>query len=80
MKNVWGRFSLVLLLSSLFLSCTANYKPVVPGLNVLLGERLNLIYGKRVGIITNQTAITRNGTSIVDTLTAIPGEIGRAHV
>ncbi|GBD94607.1 hypothetical protein BMS3Abin05_02218 [bacterium BMS3Abin05] len=73
MKNVWGRFSLVLLLSSLFLSCTANYKPVVPGLNVLLGERLNLIYGKRVGIITNQTAITRNGTSIVDTLTAIPG-------
>ena len=57
----------------LFLNCSENRPPVIPGLDVLLTEHLDLIRGKRVGIVTNYTAVTRHGTSIVDTLSSIPG-------
>ena len=67
--------SLILFLLSipLFLNCAEKRAPVIPGLDVLLTEHLDLIRGKRVGIVTNYTAVTRHGTSIVDTLSSIPG-------
>jgi len=41
---------------------------VLTGADVLLSEKINLINNKRVGIITNHTALLKNGTHLVDTL------------
>ena len=46
--------------------------PVVPGLEVLLRDSLHLVRGKRVGLITNQTAVTADGRSGVDVLMRSP--------
>lgn len=49
--------------------------PVVaptPGLEVLLRDSLHLVRGKRVGLITNHTAVTRGGRHAVDVLHAHP--------
>lgn len=72
-RNSLKALILVLLLIPLFLNCAENRPPVIPGLDVLLTEHLDLIRGKRVGIVTNYTAVTRYGTSIVDTISSIPG-------
>lgn len=40
----------------------------VPGLEVLLRDSLHLVRGKRVGLITNHTAVTRDGRHAVDVL------------
>src|SRR5690606_20284000 len=45
---------------------------VVPGLEVLLRDSLHLVRGQRVGFLTNQTAITRDGESGIDLLHASP--------
>jgi uncharacterized protein YbbC (DUF1343 family) len=42
--------------------------PVVPGLEVLLRDSLHLVRGRRVGLITNHTAVTREGRSAIDLL------------
>lgn len=39
---------------------------VVPGLEMLLGPRRALLAGKRIGLITNPTGVTRNFQSAVD--------------
>ncbi len=49
-----------------------NRKTVVSGLDVLLSERQDLIRGKRVGIITNQTGITADGRFIADAIDSLP--------
>ena len=41
---------------------------VKPGLEVLIEERLDLVQGKRVGVVTNHSAVTRDTTHIVDAL------------
>ncbi len=41
---------------------------VTPGLEVLLRDSLHLVRGKRVGFLTNQTAITSTGESGIDLL------------
>ena len=41
---------------------------VVPGITVLLEDSLNLIMGKRVGLLTNQTGIDEHGRSDIDLL------------
>ncbi|HEY7769587.1 DUF1343 domain-containing protein, partial [Longimicrobium sp.] len=43
-------------------------EPVLPGLEVLLRDSLHLVRGKRVGLITNHTAVTRDGRSAIDAL------------
>ncbi|NOY78063.1 MAG: DUF1343 domain-containing protein, partial [Calditrichaeota bacterium] len=64
MNKILSKTLILFLLSfPFFLNCTENRAPVIPGLDVLLTEHLDLIRGKRVGIITNATAITRHGTS-----------------
>ena len=46
---------------------------VLPGLEVLLRDSAQLVRGKRVGFLTNQTAVTSNGQSGIDLLHAAPG-------
>ena len=46
---------------------------VVPGVEVLLGDSLHLIRGKRVGLITNHSGRDRRGTSTIDLLYRAPG-------
>jgi len=45
---------------------------VLPGAEVLLRDSLHLVRGKRVGLITNHTAVTRDGRSVIDLLYASP--------
>jgi uncharacterized protein YbbC (DUF1343 family) len=51
----------------------ATRTPVLPGLEVLLRDSMQLVRGKRVGFITNQTAVTRTGESGIDLLAAQKG-------
>ena len=46
---------------------------VLPGVEVLLADSLQLIRGKRVGLITNQSGRDRRGTSTIDLLDHAPG-------
>lgn len=45
---------------------------VKPGIDVLLEKRLDLIKGKRIGLITNQTGITSTFKSTLDALNELP--------
>lgn len=49
-------------------SAAKAQEPVLPGLQVLLRDSLHLVRGKRVGLITNHTAVTRDGRSAIDAL------------
>ena len=46
---------------------------VVPGVEVLLSDSLQLLRGKRVGLLTNHSGRDRNGTSTIDLLRRAPG-------
>ncbi len=46
---------------------------VVPGVEVLLGDSVRVVRGKRVGLITNPTGRDRAGTSTADLLARAPG-------
>lgn len=46
---------------------------VAPGIEVLLGDSLHLIRGKRVGLITNHSGRDRRGASSIDLLYHAPG-------
>jgi len=43
------------------------------GADVLLEEKLELIKGKKLGIVTNHTAVLADGTHLVDALHKIDG-------
>ena len=43
------------------------------GADELVSKKLDLVKGKRLGIVTNHTAILSNGTHLVDSLVNIPG-------
>jgi uncharacterized protein YbbC (DUF1343 family) len=47
-------------------------RAVIPGLEVLLRDSVHLVRGRRVGFVTNQTAITSAGESGIDLLHASP--------
>ena len=47
---------------------TKRQNKVIVGADILLSEKFNLIKNKKVGIITNHTALLSNGTHLVDTL------------
>lgn len=47
---------------------SADRHEVVPGVEVLLADSVDLVRGRRAGLITNQTGITRSGESSVDLL------------
>lgn len=50
----------------------ARTQRVTPGLEVLLRDSVHLVRGRRVGFITNQTAITSDGRSGIDLLAESP--------
>jgi uncharacterized protein YbbC (DUF1343 family) len=52
---------------------SALREPVLPGLEVLLRDSLHLVRGKRVGFVTNQSAVTGAGESGIDLLHRAPG-------
>ena len=45
----------------------------LPGISVLLRDSLELIAGKKIGILTNQTGIDENRVSDIDRLTGASG-------
>jgi len=52
---------------------TAGGAAVKAGLDVLLEKRLDLLAGKRVGLITNQTGVDRLLRSAIDRFKSVPG-------
>jgi len=50
----------------------ADTARVLPGLEVLLRDSAHLVRGKRIGFITNQSAVTSDGRSGIDLLHASP--------
>jgi uncharacterized protein YbbC (DUF1343 family) len=64
---------IILLLSISNISCqnaTENQK-VILGNEVLLNENLELLNGKRIGLVTNHTSLLPNNVHLVDTLLAL---------
>lgn len=64
--------SFLLLFFLVSVRCSKEHQPVFSGLDVLIGERQDIIRGKRIGIVTNQTAITKDKQHIVDALVTLP--------
>ncbi|HEX8276834.1 MAG TPA: DUF1343 domain-containing protein [Longimicrobiaceae bacterium] len=54
-------------------AATPRRAGVVPGLEVLVRDSLHLVRGKRVGFITNQSALTSTGELGIDLLARTPG-------
>lgn len=55
-------------------SCADSLRgsPVRPGIEVLFSDSLHLVRGKRLGLVTNQAGVDRQGTSGVDLLRRAP--------
>ena len=51
---------------------TPTPQHVQTGLDVLVENRFDLLHGKRVGVITNHTGLTRDGRHLVDLLAQAP--------
>lgn len=64
------RFISLLIITILFWTTALPGPRVRTGADVLLGKRLALLQGKRVGVICNHTSLLSNGTHLVDTLLA----------
>ncbi len=62
-----------MMLAMLFLCTALTHARVRPGVDVLLSESVDLIKGKRVGLITNPTGMTSTGQTTVDALFACKG-------
>ena len=45
---------------------------VAPGINTLAARNFDVLSGKRVGLVTNQTGVTRDGRATIDVLRAAP--------
>lgn len=70
--------TLFLILASVVASDNSWAKPknhplVKPGIDVLIDKKLDLVRGKKVGLITNPTGITSQFKSTIDALNEIPG-------
>jgi len=65
-------FTFIAILTIAFVGCDSQKKSVRPGLDVLTTDKIDLVNGKRIGIVTNHTALSANGDHIVDVLTKIP--------
>lgn len=59
----------ILILTLLFsLQAFPQNENIIPGADVLISENFEMIRGKKLGIITNHTALLRDGTHLVDKL------------
>jgi len=61
---------LIIFLAIFLISCTSQQSahPVKFGIDVLMESKLDLLEGKRVGVVTNQTGMDSRGTHIIDLL------------
>lgn len=66
MKQKYNDSLLVIIL--LFIFSIANNAQIVNGADLLFSENLNLITGKKVGVICNHTSLLLDGTHLVDAL------------
>ncbi|MFC1514068.1 exo-beta-N-acetylmuramidase NamZ domain-containing protein, partial [candidate division KSB1 bacterium] len=64
--------SFIIVIAACFISCTDKEIKVKTGLDMLIENNLNLLEGKNIGIITNQTGISTSGEHIVDILSGLP--------
>ncbi len=62
----------MLFLGFMATSCGSRFQAVTPGLDILVQEKLPMHAGKRIGIVTNHTALNAKGEHIVDVLVRIP--------
>ena len=69
MKSRIFPFFLALLLAIFAPSAHAQ---VFPGIDVLAARNFDVLRGKRVGLVTNQTGITHDGRATIDVLRAAP--------
>jgi uncharacterized protein YbbC (DUF1343 family) len=60
---------LIFFFSILFIINISFAQQVTTGAEILLSENLLLLEGRNIGIVTNHTAILKNGTHLVDELT-----------
>jgi len=51
----------------------AAHEPVLAGIDVLAAEGFARLRGKRVGLLTNQTGLSRGGDSTIDLIARAPG-------
>ncbi|MCU7491724.1 MAG: DUF1343 domain-containing protein [Ignavibacteria bacterium] len=61
-------FVSIFITSVIYPAVPSQKNKTVAGADVLLAKRMNLIKGKRLGIVTNHSALLSNGTHLVDTL------------
>ncbi len=66
------QFFLCKICLALLLLASLSHAQVKPGIEVLLTEQLDLVRGKRVGLITNPTGVTSQLVSTIDALHAQP--------
>lgn len=64
-------FPLLFLFLSTFFASSARAQ-VLPGIDVLASRKFDVLNGKRVGLVTNQTGRTRDGRATIDVLRAAP--------
>lgn len=75
--TVVNRQTCILLLA--LLACCSVFQTsstaaeVLPGIDILAQRNFDLLQGKRVGLITNQTGRSARGSSTIDLLAAAPG-------
>ena len=60
----------LLLLSAIVIAGASAQTAVITGADVLMGREFSLIAGKRVGLVTNHTAVLAGGMHLADALTA----------
>ena len=69
-------FRVISVLLALLLGCITlktAVAEVIPGIDILARRNFDLLQGKRVGLITNNTGRSLNGTSSIDLLAKAPG-------
>ncbi|MCU7494589.1 MAG: DUF1343 domain-containing protein [Ignavibacteria bacterium] len=68
--KIWLYILVPFLLASTLYSAQkkSTERKTVPGADVLLSRQMDLIKGKRLGIVTNHSALLSDGTHLVDTL------------
>jgi uncharacterized protein YbbC (DUF1343 family) len=72
-KIVIAHLLLISLASASLPATSPQQARVTPGISVLLRDSLHLIRGKRVGLITNHTALDERGRSSIDRLNEASG-------
>ena len=72
LERIFWRPSLLVFLA-VYLAGLASPGVVKTGADVLVAKRASLVQGKKIGLVTNHSAVLRGGRHLVDALQSIPG-------